>query len=293
VSGELLAVVYLSPERFAAQPQQGATIEQDWPSFRQWLCSPSFASEKRAAGAWCPAALPNGRVKGGRGPVQLLVADVDEAGPNSVELSAHILEPFEGVVVPTFSATLEKQKHRIVLTLTRPLDPIEEFPLAWAKMARRLGATGITVDRGCKNPNRLYFACVARSREAWLELGGARVLLGAPIDVDRMLDVARRDADAERREREARAREQRPVGHPDAYVRGAIEKARSNLAGAGEGARHEVLMREAWSIARFGLSELAIREAILEAFVVVAGEPRRREGERAIRDAVNARKGAA
>jgi hypothetical protein len=282
-----IAFTYLTPARFEAKPQVGIPITQDWHSLVRWLTWPSHAENKRAHGAWCPTAIEGGAVKSGRGPVALLVADVDDCGPDGLDLSTSALAPYAGCVVPTFSATSEKPKHRIVLLPSRPISA-DEWPIAWPKFAATLAAVGITVDRGCKNINRLYFACVARAPEAWL---GARLLTGAPVPVDAMLAAACEEHDAERRERERQARNRRPVReeHRDRYVAGAIDRARSNIAGASEGGRHDALLREAFSLSRLDLTDDEIERHLLDAFVAVAGEGRRFEGHRAIRDAVRAR----
>jgi hypothetical protein len=280
-------IVYLNSERFSAWPQAGLSIRQNWRLLRTWLTSPTYADDKRAAGAWCPCALEGGGiVKEGSGPVSLLVFDVDDCGADGIDKSAVALASYAGVVVPTFSATIAKAKHRIVLLPSRALTPAE-FKIGWPWMNRTFAANGIVVDQGCKNINRLYFACVARSPEAWL---GARVLGGEPVDVDALLDAAREEA-AELEAARARRPPPRPVDdrHRDRYVRGAIDAAQRNVASASEGGRHDVLLRESYSLARLDLSEDQIRDALLPAFVHAAGEPRRREGERAVHDAVHAR----
>jgi hypothetical protein len=192
-------------------------------------------------------------------------------------------------VVPTFNSTLAKPKHRIVLLPSRTLSP-EEFDIAWPKMAAELARAGVVVDKGCKNINRLYFACVSPSPARWTELGGARFLTGAPIDVEAMLSAAK--ADRETQEARARAASKpRPVReeHRDKYIAAAIRRERGNIESASEGGRHDALLKAAWALARFGLSEAQIADELLESFVAVAGEPRRREGERAIHDAIAAR----
>ena len=282
-----VSTTFLTPDRFAEQPQVGLPITQDWPSFLRWLTWPSFADDKRAAGAWCPSALDRGIVKGGKGPVALLVGDVDDCIEGALERSADALGLYAGAVVPTFNATPAKPKHRIVLLLARPLSA-EKFPIAWTKMQTDLACVGVHLDRGCKNINRLYFACVARSPEAWR---GARLLTGEPVNVDSMLEAARAEkaeADAEL----ARRPKPKPVleKHRDKYIDAALMKARGNVFAASEGGRHDALLREAYSLARLDLSEGQIARALLEAFVGAAGKARQREGERAIRDAVAARK---
>ncbi len=276
-----VAITHFTAERFAHAPQTGLTLVQEWHSLLRWLTWPAFGENKQAAGAWCPCVLGGGRVKGGKGPVSLLVADVDECAPGAIEYATAVLATYAGAVIPTFSATTEKPKHRIVLLPDRPI-LADEFPLVWAKMASTLEGRGITLDRGCKNINRLYFACVARSPAAWL---GARILTGAPVPVDAMLSAAR----AERAAAPVRRVPSMPVAQADRYARGALQRARENVENASEGGRHDALLREAYSLARLRLDEATIADALLEPFVARAGAARRREGERAIRDAVSAR----
>jgi hypothetical protein len=281
-----IAITFLSPERFERAPQVGIPIVQNWTSFAVWLATPTIASDKRAAGAWCPAALPGGAVKGGRGPVALLVADVDECTAGAIERTVDALSDYAGIVVPTFSAALEKPKHRIVLRLTRPILP-DEFPACWARFARVLDLAGIVgLDRGCKNINRLYFACVAPGPAPWRQ---PRTLSGRPVDVDAMVRTAAEELARERAEQERARALRAPVQHRDRYVRGALDRARVNIDASSEGGRHDTLLREAYSLARLSLSEREIADALLEPFVAKAGEHRRREAERAIRDAVAAR----
>ena len=287
-----IAVTYLTPERFAAKPQIGIALSQEWHSFLRWLTWPSVGPAKASFGAWCPTALARGIVKDGSGQSSLLVADVDECDAGAIERSVALCASCAGAIIPTFSATLEKPKHRIVLLLDRALSA-EEFPVAWRKMARRLESAGVVVDKGCKNINRLYFACVVRSPEAWL---GAHILPGKPLPVDSMLAVARaEETEAARIRDAARARAAvapSPTEHDrhSAYLAAAAAAERANIAGAGEGGRHEALLRAAYALARFDISEVEIERELLPVFVVAAGEPRRHEGERAIRDAVVARR---
>ncbi|MGD0679688.1 MAG: hypothetical protein ABSC94_30240 [Polyangiaceae bacterium] len=280
-------MTYLTPTRFAAKPQVGLPIVQEWHGLLCWLTTPSIADKKQAHGAWCPTALEGGAVKGGRGAVSLLVADVDDCGPAGIDHSARVLATYAGAVIPTFNAKAEKPKHRIILLPDRALTP-EEFPLAWAKMASSLEDAGVRVDRGCKNINRLYFACVTPRAGAWI---GAHILPGEPLPVDAMLEAARCDV---RRERAAHRNGPGPdaIGpqRRDRYVAAAFEKARGAVLAAPDGGRHDALLRQAFSLARLELTESQIADALLDAFVAVAGEPRRREGERAICDAVRARR---
>jgi hypothetical protein len=89
-------VTYLSQSRFSAQPQVGVPIRQEWHSLLRWLIWPSFADSKKAHGAWCPTALEGGAVKGGKGSVALLVADVDECAGGAIGHSAAVLAHHAG-----------------------------------------------------------------------------------------------------------------------------------------------------------------------------------------------------
>jgi hypothetical protein len=285
----LVSITHFTPERFAASPQVGLSLTQNWESFSRWLSWPSYADNKKAFGAWCPCALEGGRVKEGRGVMSLLVFDVDHCVDGGIDKSACELKNYRGVIVPTYSATSgeKPEAHRIVLLPSRSLT-VEEFKIAWPFTDAALAREGIVLDRACKNVNRLYFACVARSAETWT---GARILEGRPIDVDAMLTAAREEA-AEREAERKRRPPPRPVEdrHRDKYVRGALDAARRNIEGAGEGGRHDALLREAFSLPRLDLTEADIERELLPSFVAVAGEARRYEGTKAIRDAVAARR---
>jgi hypothetical protein len=279
-----IAITWFTTERFHAERQVGIPIRQEWHSLVRALTWPAYGADKKSGGAWCPCALDDGIVKGGTGPVSLLVADVDDCGAGAIARSAEVLAPYLGAVIPTFSATPQQEKHRIVLVPSRELVGAE-FPLAWQKMAGELASADIVVDRGCKNRNRLYFACVTRSPETWM---GARLLTGKPVPVDAMVSAAQ----AEEQARKKCEPPPRPVAeqHRDKYIAAAITLARGNVASASEGGRHDTLLRESYALARFDFIESEIAGALLEAFVSAAGEHRRREGERAIHDAVAARR---
>jgi hypothetical protein len=286
-----IAITYLTPERFARKPQAGLSIRQEWHALARWLTWPTQTERedkeaKTLAGAFCPCELPDGVVKGGRGPSQLLVADVDGCGSDGFERSVGALTDYLGCVVTSCNATNEDTRHRIVLVTDRLMDP-EERALAWRHMNRTLARAGIGIDQGCKNANRLYYGPVWRR-------GGifrAAHLVGAPVPVNVMLEAARAEDAAELAARP----KPKPLKQEnrDRYIAGAVSKARTNVEAADAGARHGTLLREVYGLARFGLSENEISDALLEPFVHAAGESRRREGERAIHDAFTARQGAA
>jgi len=275
---------FLTPERFSKKPQIALSITQDWPSFCRWLTWPSYGTDKPIGGAWCPCALEGGIVKGGTGPISLLVGDVDECTEGAIDRHAIALRPYAGAIIPTFSATRGQPKHRIVLLPSRSVAP-DEFPLVWTKMATSLEDAGIPLDRTCKNRNRLYFSCVTSSPETWL---GAHILTGSPIDVDAMLYASKID-----QEREAARQATRRQNHEPVDADTAIARAVAAVKNATAGDRHLTLLRRAYSLALDGVDERKIAEVLLPAFVEAAGRGRQYEGKRAIRDAVDAARGAA
>jgi hypothetical protein len=56
------------------------------------------------------------------------------------------------------------------------------------------------------------------------------------------------------------------------------------------GARHGTLAQEAWNMSALGIDLGAILDALVPAFVAAAGEHRRDEGARTVRDSVEAQK---
>ncbi len=295
MTGEV-TITYLTPERFARSPQVGLVITQDYDSFARWATWPmrterSDKEAKRIAGAFAPAALPDGVVKGSTGPAQLLVADVDGCGADGFDRSVAACADFMGFVVTSCNATDDDTRHRVVLVTDRPMTP-DEREIAWRHMERQFKVAGIELDGTCSNQNRLYYAPVWRS-------GGifrAAHLTGDPVPVDAMLADAgvfdrreREREEAQRRERAARA--SRSKASPEHKRARAILCASRAVATASAGMRHKTLCSEAFSLTRFGMGEHEVKDALLDAFVSAAGEDREAEGEKALRDAVRHRRG--
>ena len=283
-----VTITYLTPERFKAERQVGVHITQEWHSLvRNLLAWPRFAVDKKDVGALCPCALEGGVVKGGRGPVGMLTADVDDVTEGAIDRSAAALERYAAVVAPTFHAVREKPKHRIFVLLSRALAP-DEFPLAWWKMARELAAVGIVVDGICKNINRLYFAPAAPSPAAWL---GARVLTGEPVEADALVATAREEFEAEA----ARARASRrapvvpAVQHRGKYIAAALSRAAQAVASAPEGDRNVRLNAEAFALARLEELDDATIASVLEDAALAAGLSRG-EAQKTIGSALRARR---
>jgi hypothetical protein len=286
-------ITFLSARQFHLSPQVGRFLDRTWGQLRTWLSKPRYADRKDAHGAWTSCAIPDGRIKGADGSHCVIAMDIDHCVEGDLDRTARVFARRRGVVVPTFSASTgdKPDAHRVVL-LTSRMVLAKEFSLVWVTVAGEFARSGIVVDKSCRNPNRLYFATVAKSPESWM---GVRYLDGDPIDVDALLPAAREAA-----EREAEERARQPLRLPpmsrrsrDLYIAAAFKSARDRILNAldgtkGEG-RHAVLLREAWSLSRL-VSEDEVRDGLLETFVQAAGEERREEGERAIGDGVRARR---
>ena len=258
-----ITITYLTPERFAASPQVGIIVRQDWPSLAAWLTTPTDGTAKPDAGAWCPCALVGGVVAGGRGTFDLLAADVDHCGPDGYARTCAALAPYAGAVATTYSATADDTRHRVALVCDRTL-AVDEYPIAWRQLARVLARAGIVIDHKCKNTNRLYFAPVVRAGGVF----AARVLTGSPLPVDRMLASGRATEAREVAAAAARRAQapQRATGTGTGYAHAALSKAAENVATAGQGDRNATLNREAYALARLPeLTDAQIWDALGEA----------------------------
>jgi hypothetical protein len=273
-------VLYLSPDRFRAQPQIGTACRMTWRQITAYLSRPSSGEAKDEGGAWSPGLYrDNVRRKSHLISIGALVVDVDEAG--DVLRSAEILSRYRSILHETFSSTDDAPRCRIVLALAEAVDAAI-YERAHAVVRAHLRRAGLVADDGAKDASRLSYSPVrrpgARYRFATTE--------GAPLDTRAVL--AAQPPPPPRPI-------PRPIApeHADAYVRGALRRAADAIASATPGERHYALSREAFSLARLGLDESQISSALLPAFVAAAGERREYEGARTIRDAIRARRGAA
>jgi hypothetical protein len=277
-----LDVLIVSPERFRLSPQIGTATRPTWHELALYLSRVTFGDAKDVAGAWSPARYrDNIRRKSALLSIGALVVDIDENG--DVDRVAEVVGRYDVIVHETFSSTEGGPRCRVVLHLAEPVDASTYEALHRIVRARLAGA-GIVADEGAKDASRLSFAPVRRLGAGYRfrQLDGelldaARVLAAQPVPPPRPVP--------------------RPVApdHRDAYVRGALRRAAEAVASASEGTRHYALCKEAFGLARLGLSEGEIAAALMPAFISVAGERRELEGRRTIRDAIaaRARRGAA
>jgi hypothetical protein len=273
-----LDVLFVSPEAFRRIPQVGKPVRMTWPEIAAYLSRPSVGEAKDEAGAWSPALYTDAvRRKSNLVSIGALVVDVDEAG--DVDRVADVVGRYDAIVHETFSSTADAPRCRAVLRLAHAVDAATYEALH--KIVRTgLGRAGIKADEGAKDASRLSYAPVRRPGSGYR----FRQLDGMLLDAHRVISA--QPAPPPR----AVPRPVEPE-HRDAYVRGALRSAAAAVAGASEGTRHYVLCKEAFGLARLDLSEAAIVDALLPAFLAAAGERRELEGRRTIRDAVRARLG--
>ena len=273
-------VLKVSPEHFRVCPQIGRPCQMTWSELGAYLSRPIVGDSKGQAGAWSPAMYRgNVRRKSALVSVGALVVDIDEAG--DVDNAANIVGRYDAIVHETFSSTNDSPRCRIVLRLAEAIDAATYETLHKVVRAH-LAAAGIVVDEGAKDASRLSYAPVRRRGAGYR----FRQVDGLPLNANGVL--AAHPAPKPRPVH-------RPVAphHRDAYARGALRRAAHAVLTAGEGSRHFILCKEAHSLARLGLSESDIANALLPSFIAAAGEGRELEGRRAIRDAVRARLGVA
>jgi hypothetical protein len=274
-----LDVLYVSRERFLRGPQVGINRPTTWGRLVSFLSRPTVGLAKNACGAWSPGLYRDGvHRKTHLVHVCALLVDVDERG--DVDVVADTLGQYACVVFETFSSTVEAPRCRAVLLLAVPVD-VPTYEAVHGVVRAHLGARGIVVDATAKDATRFSYVPVRRPGDSYR----VRVVDGDPLEPARVLlaQPSRPSPSSPRQLSRVPARER-----DGRYARAALRNAAARLGGACEGQRHGVLLREAWGLARL-LDEPTIAAALLPVWVAVAGEGRRREGERAIRDAVQAR----
>jgi hypothetical protein len=272
--------LYISPPRFRASPQVGVPTRPTWMQCAAYLSRPSIGDAKDEAGGYSPALYrDNIRRKSALISIGALVLDMDEGG--DVDEVATALGNYDAIVHETFSSTNDAPRCRALVRLVEPVDAATYEHLHTIARAH-LAKAGIVVDEGAKDASRLSYSPVRRDGAGYR----FRTVSGKPLDAKAVL--------AAQPPKPVRVTKPLPrPEHRDRYIAGALERAAGEVASASEGIRHYTLSKQAFGLARLGLSESEIEGALLPAFVEAAGERRQYEGARTIRDAIRARRGVA
>jgi hypothetical protein len=286
-----LDVLLVTPEAFGCKPQIGRPFRMQWSTLAAWLSHPTTGPTveeepdhdraKAIMGAYSIATYrENVRRKEHLIAAGALVVDVDHGG--DVDRLANDVDGYAAIILESFKSGLEGYgpRCRILLRLAEPVD-LRTYETVHAVIRRHLRAAGYGVDDGAKDASRLSYLPVRRPGTGYR----FRVTHGAPLAA-RAVIAAQPPAPP----KPAPVPPPRPEHH-DAYSAGALRSASLNVANAAPGERHGTLCREAWSLSgpKAHLSEAEITCGLMPAWVAVAGEHRRAEGLKCIRDAVAAR----
>ena len=248
---------------------------------RSGLDEASMNRDKASVGGLvCGSFKDNHRKKAAFVETRVLSLDFDGIGIDDV---ASIVEGTSACGHETFKSREGDPRCRLYVETAEPIRDLATFDKAHAIVRKHFANQGAVADESAKDVSRLNYLPVRAVGSTY----GFRRIEGAPLDIARMLSVQPPPAP-----RTAPAFPPLPGRH-EKYLAAAVEGERSKVAGASPGARHLALLRGAHALARFSLSEDEIADALIPAFVHAAGEARRREAERAVRDAVAQRKGAA
>jgi hypothetical protein len=290
--GEVPLLV-LQPEAILESPHRGTQIRQTFAELVGYFRRPFVSPSKDTHGGIALGQFRNGVRRGSHFEnTRALGIDYDAGAIASRDIFEAI-GPCRHFTCPTHGSVRDFHKSRSILFLDRAIDG-PAFKRCMRVVQTIFFRAGIALDKSAVDATRWWFCPVVRP-----EMADAYQVHYTPEDAP-LFSVAKLLAHADRLDAEDEAaRQEYRRSHPapeltqdetrDRYVRGAVRRAADRVANASEGERHFALNAEAYSLARLGLSEGEIMDALLVPFVIAAGEPRKREAERTIRDACRAR----
>lgn len=275
----MLDILFVPASMFLRIPQVGKPLTMTFSQLAGQLSKPMVGERKDIGGAYSPALYrENVRRKSSIVHVCVLVIDIDEGG--IVEKLAGVFGKRRAIIHSTFSSTPEAPRCRVLLELEKPINTTTYDRLHSHMRATLLEKFNVIADNGAKDPSRLSYYPVVRKgvEQTLVQTYGARI--------DGVGIVARQPPllpPPPPKPIEAK--------HRDRYINGALQDAANAIAHATPGMRHAELAKEAWGLARLDLTEAEIALVLVPAFVACAGEPRRAEAVRTIRDQFNDRNG--
>ena len=296
----------LAPGAEYRSPHAGKQIGESFAELVQYVSRPLVSREKEAHGGLVLGRFREEMIDGQSLGVRrltyfvgtsMLGLDYDDGKETAFSLHAAI----EGLhlVYSTFSSTPGRPKSRAILFLDREIDRDTHKRMMRAIYAK-FAEAGATFDPSAKDATRWWFAPVVHPERADAHEVHASPYSAPPVSVDLWLAHADRiDAAYAAELAERRRLMPKSAASTDAQRnaldRGALRSGRERVLAAGKGERHEVLNREAHSLAReeLGLSEDDIEDELVPAFVAVAGPEREREARRTVHDAYRAARGGA
>lgn len=292
-----LAVTFFTPTSFKQSPQRGRRDRMTWDEMIEWVSTPIINEKKDAAGGWSSAhfdgiALARRWVNGEHTYVEVpgadarqkrcvvevsgLGLDFDDGSP--LESLAERAGNYRCFIHSTHSSTPQHPKHRLWFPFNAPLTSAVEYDRVWRAIAAHFEIKHLMVDKGTKDASRLWYVPVAHPQRAY----SVRIIEGKVLDPREVLAVIPPEPKRDPIKVEH-------LEHADKYIEAALNDAARKLAACTAGERHDCLNREAYSLARLGLSESQISSALRATAIQVMGDGRIGEIDRTIRDAVRAR----
>jgi hypothetical protein len=268
------------------------TLSGSWSDFGRFLSRsregdpnryPNPDIAKRARGAWVPGTFrgTGGHANLARDLIEtaLLVVDVDAGDPHAV---ADVLSAYEIIIHSTYKHTPSKPRCRVVFRLASACMSARDYNTGERFIGRVLSARGFVVDTKASTLGRLAFLPMHMPGVE----PGAIVNRGKPLDLDRIVAAERAREQIEGRKKKC----SRNAGtRSSAYAAGALRRAADAIVSASSGERHDMVFKEAASVARseLGLDEEVVVAALLPAAVRVDPDEPEAEHERVIRDAIH------
>lgn len=233
--------------------------------------------------AWSPCQFAGPRADENAGPINLLGLDYEAkegAQANTLEDIATFWAVFRGFWHTTRRHTPEHPRARVIVALSRPIEP-HEFEPFYKALLSLLGERGHVLDQTTFNPSRIWFLPgLASTSSKYLHgwFGGDQV-----IDVDAVLAMAPSLAPASkvRSKPTNSAKKTQLLSHHNAegkplpehrarkYAQGALANLRDCVAVAPEGSRNQTLNNAAYQLFRYVGAGLldgnAVENALAEA----------------------------
>lgn len=245
----------------------------------EWARYPIVSESKEVGGFSLAHYAGDHRTKANAEQVFAIGLDSDD-GAMPVARARELLAGWWYVAYSTHSSTPELPKTRAILLFSRPLSGAE-YEIAWPLVVMHFTNAGVKLDMSTKDPSRLWYLPAVKPGATFDYAHDD----GDALDADELLSTARA-LEAQREEERKRRAKPLPTTREgiDALHAVALDRAAQAVASEAAGDRHHTLCKRAYSLACLGVPTHRIKDALLPAFVIAAGEARRREGEKAIAD---------
>jgi hypothetical protein len=240
---------------------------------------------KKARGGWAGGLYTDHhRAKAKLVATQLMTIDIDANG--DTDRAASAFASMKTIIHSTYKHTPAKPRCRVIIVLSEPCSSPQMYTAghkALCQVLFRWGYQAGDLDEGAHDACRLNYWPMHQRGIAPRFVQTS----GRPLDLAQLLAA---NPPPPRPTTQRRPSTSAQASRSDAYKAGALRRARDAMRSATEGDRHAFLFRQAAGLARPGLgcSDDEIIGALLDAFVGVAGSDREAEGERTIRDAIEA-----